>query len=423
MMGWGRKFAETRPKQGSALRVGMIGCGEIAYSATARALKAATNARLVLVMDVNPELASSMGRTYGVPHTTDLQEVLQNPLIDAVLISTPHDQHEPLTFAAAGAGKHVMCEKPIACTVEQANRMILACEAAGVCLGVNMIARYEAVTRVARDLVASGAIGRVIGLNVHFTIRKPDAYWDGGFTGRSLSPWRRYWTASGGGTLMINIIHELDRLCFISSLDVVSASAEIATLGTDVEVEDTASVTYRFSNGALGSITASSCAPGNRSFGVQIIGTEGQITFGAVAAGLLRETINRKRRVYMLRRTLPAPLLALVSRGSMQVFTLNDIPGLKRGRWTKVRVPGRANARKLYIEAFADAVRTGRRPDIDGEDGRKILEAVLTAYHSARTGTRRLIRDGDGPPLAMEATPSLGIAGIENIHAKGVGAS
>ena len=81
-----RMSDSARVLQGSALRVGMIGCGEIAYSATGRALKTATNARLMLVMDVNPELAASMGRTYGVPHTTDLQEVLQNPLIDAVLI-------------------------------------------------------------------------------------------------------------------------------------------------------------------------------------------------------------------------------------------------------------------------------------------------------------------------------------------------
>lgn len=394
-------------RQGPALRIGMIGCGEIAYSMTARALKAASNARLMLVMDVDPELAASMGQTYGVPHTTDLQEVLQNPQLDAVLISTPHDQHEPITIAAAAAGKHVMCEKPIACTVEQADRMILACEAAGVELGINMVARYEAVTRAARDLVASGAIGRITGLNAHFTVRKPDAYWDGGFTGRSLSPWRRYWTSSGGGVLMINIVHELDRLCTVSGLDVVSASAEIATLATNVEVEDTASVTYRFNNGALGSITASSFAPGNRSFGLQVIGSEGQITFGAFAGSLFRETIKRKGRSYMLRRILPAPLLARLNRGSMQVYTVNDVPGLKRDRWTKVSVPVAADPRRLCIEAFADAVLAGRRCDIGGVEGRRILEAVVAAYESARTGTRWVIEDHQPPvcPFAQAAAP------------------
>lgn len=380
--------------QKPALRVGMIGCGEIAYSATARALKAASGARLMLVMDVDPALAASMGRAYGVPHTADLQEVLHNPQIDAVLISTPHDQHEPITVAAAAAGKHVMCEKPIACTVEQANRMIEACEAGGVQLGINMVTRYEAVTRAAHELVASGAIGRITGLNAHFTIRKDDAYWDGGFTGRSQSPWRRFWKSAGGGVLMINMVHELDRLCFVSGLDVVSASAESATLATDVEVEDTASVTYRFGNGALGSITASSFAPGNRSFGLQVIGTEGQITFGAIAASLFREAMKRQGRSYMLRRILPSPLLAHLNRGSMRVFTVKNVPGLRRNRWTTVRVPVAADARRLYIEAFADAVLAGRPPDIGGQEGRRILEAILAAYESARTGTRCLIEDG-----------------------------
>ena len=106
---------------------------------------------------------------------------------------------------------------------------------------------------------------------------------------------------------MLNIIHELDRLCFISGVDVVSASAEIATLATDVEVEDSASVSYRFSNGAIGSVTTSSSAPGNRSYGLQIIGTEGQITLGTVVASLLRETTKRMGRSY-IRRILPSPL-------------------------------------------------------------------------------------------------------------------
>lgn len=375
------------------LRVGMIGCGEVAHSLTGRALKAARNALLVVVMDVDASLATSMGQTFGVPSTTSLQGVLENPGIDAVLISTPHDQHEPLTFAAVAAGKHVLCEKPIACTVEQAHRMIGACREGGVMLGVNMVSRYEAVTRAARELVAAGAIGRIVGLNVHFTIQKPETYWNGGFTGRSQSPWRRYWASAGGGVLMINIVHELDRLCFISGLDVVSASAEIATLNTDVEVEDSASVSFGFSNGALGTIIASSVAPGNRSFGIQIIGTEGQIVCEVFAAGLLRDTIKRQGRSYTLRRVLPAAILSHLQRKSMQVFTVNDVPGLRRNRWTRVKVPAGTDPRQLYIEAFADAFLAGRPSNVSGEEALKILQAVQAAYGAARTGTRWRLGD------------------------------
>lgn len=379
----------------AVLRVAMIGCGEVAFYMTAPALMSARNARLVLAMDIHADLAASMGRACNVPYTTDLQEVLRHPDIDAVLISAPHYQHQPLTLAAAAAGKHVMCEKPMACTLQQADQMIMACEAAGVHLGINMIARYEAATGRARALVASGAIGEVTAVNVHFTIQKPETYWDGGFTGRAASPWRRYWTSAGGGVLMINIVHELDRLCFVSGLHVVSASAEVGTLMTDVEVEDTATVSYRFSNGALGSITASSCAPGNRSFGLQIIGTEGQIILGAFAASLLREKLKKQDRTYALRRVLPSPLMQWFNRRSLQVFTVNNVPGLKRDRWTTVRVPLGTDPRRLYIESFADAVLRGHRPDICGEKGRQVLAAVLAAYDAAQAGTRVMIREED----------------------------
>ena len=373
------------------LRVGMIGCGEVAYSLTGKSLSNARNARMVLAMDDSLERARSFGAAFGVPATDRLDQVLENPEVDAVVISTPHVDHEPLTVRAAAAGKHVMCEKPIACTLDQADRMIEACKSAGVFLGINMVARYESVTRSARDFVQSGAIGDVIGLNVHFTIRKPDSYWDGGFTGRARSPWRRSWASAGGGVMMINIIHELDRLCFIAGVRPVSVSADIATFCSEVEVEDSAAATYRFSNGAIGSITASSCAYGDRSFGVQIIGTHGQITFGAFAARLLRDTLKRNGRSYALRRIVPEALLTRLARPSLKVFTVRQIPGLKANRWNTLRAPVLGDARRLYVERFAEAVAEGREPEVGGAEGRRILEAVLAAYGSARTGTRWML--------------------------------
>ena len=126
-----------------------------------------------------------------------------------------------------------------------------------------------------------------------------------------------------------------------------------------------------------------------------------------MAASLLRETARRKGRYKMLKRIPPLPLLALLNRKSMRVFTVNAVPGLKRDRWTKVRSPWTADARRLYTEAFADSVLAGRRPDISGEEGRKILEAIMAAYHSAHTGTRQLIGDEDRHPPQTAATPSF----------------
>lgn len=374
---------EQRP-----LRVGMIGCGEVAYSLTGKAVTAAQGVRLVRAMDADESLARSFGETFKVPHTARLDDILDDPEIDAVIISTPHVEHEPLTRLAAAAGKHIMCEKPIACSLDQADRMIEACDATGVHFGVNMVARYESVTRHAHELVRSGAIGDVIGLNIHFTVKKPASYWNGGFTSRAPSAWRKSWQSAGGGVLMINIIHELDRLCFIAGVEPAAVSAEIGTYCSNIEVEDSACAVYLFSNGAIGTITASSCAHGNRSFGGQVIGSHGQIVLGTFAARLLLGAAKRRGYSYMLRRVLPERLINWALRPELEVYTVKDVPGLRAGRWNRLCAPLTGDARRLYIEAFARSVREHRPPEVDGIQGRRILEAVLAAYGSTQTKTR-----------------------------------
>ena len=123
------------------LKIGMIGCGEIAYKASGQAIQQARNAEMVIAMDPVAHVAESFGATFGVNHTTELEQVLGSEDVEAVVISAPHYLHESLTVQAAEAGKHVMCEKPIACTMAQADRMIAACKNAGVLLSVNLISR------------------------------------------------------------------------------------------------------------------------------------------------------------------------------------------------------------------------------------------------------------------------------------------
>ncbi|MCP5120505.1 MAG: Gfo/Idh/MocA family oxidoreductase, partial [bacterium] len=189
------------------LKIGMIGCGEIAHKASGEAIQAARNAEMVIAMDPVPDVAASFGETFGTPHTTDLGELLAHPEVEAVVVSAPHVLHAPLTVQAAEAGKHVMCEKPIACTLEQADEMIEACRKAGVLLGVNLVSRYEAGTLKGRELVAQGVIGKIIGLQFHVMSDKPESYWTGGYTGRVQTTWRKSREESGGGVLVMNLVH------------------------------------------------------------------------------------------------------------------------------------------------------------------------------------------------------------------------
>ena len=119
-----------------SLGLGLIGCGEVVFRETAPAIQAAGNAHLVRVMDIDVGRAASVGNDWGVPHTTSLDEVLADSKVDAVVVSTPHHLHVEQTLLACRAGRHVICEKPLATSLEDADAMIAACRNAKVQLGV-----------------------------------------------------------------------------------------------------------------------------------------------------------------------------------------------------------------------------------------------------------------------------------------------
>ena len=333
------------------LRIGMIGCGEIAYRETATAIQAAGNAEMVIAMDTVEHVARSFGETYGLPATTRLEDVLEHPEVDTVVISVPHFLHLPLTVQAARAGKHVMVEKPIAVTLEQADEMIAACHAAGVRLGVLYVTRYNAEIVRARELIEQGAVGRIMALQFQLVSNKPESYWTSGYSGRVQTDWRKSKEKSGGGTLIMNLSHDMDRLRAITGLEAVRVYAEVDTFATDTEVEDTIALTLRYDNGAVGTLYACSCAPGAGSSGDRIYGTEGQIVFG---------------------------------RDRLRVFTEAEVEGLERGAWTDVEPPV-VDARQVFVERFCQAVLEGAALDIPGEEGRKTLETIVAAYRSGET--------------------------------------
>jgi predicted dehydrogenase len=329
----------------------MIGCGEIAYKATGKSIQTSSNAEMVVGMDPVEYVARSFGETFGIEATTNLDAVLSSPDVDAVVISTPHYTHAPLAIAAARAGKHVMVEKPMACTLEQADAMIAACKQAGVLLTVNLVSRYDPSAVRAKALIEQGAIGEVMAIKFHGASHKPDSYWTGGYTGRVETEWRKSKEQSGGGILIMNYVHDIDRLRYITGLEAVRVYAEYDTYATDVEVEDFITVSIRYDNGAIGNLLASSCARGNESTGNRIYGTEGQIIF---------------------------------DRGKLRVYTVQEVAGLEKDIWNEIATPP-IDSRQVFIERFAQAVSEGQEPDIPGEEGRKTLETIYAAYKSGET--------------------------------------
>jgi UDP-N-acetyl-2-amino-2-deoxyglucuronate dehydrogenase len=336
----------------SELGFGIIGCGEIAV-ATAQGIADAPNARIARVMDVREELARDLGQKHGAPWTTSQEDLLADPAVEAVYVAVPHFLHAPITVAAAAAGKHVLCEKPIATTLADADRMIAATRAAGVALSIPFAGLTTSTHRRAQHWIQEGLIGKVVGIQVFGLSDKPASYWQGGYSGRSPSDWRTQREKSGGGILVMNLVYNVNDLRQITGLKPVRIYAEWDTFNTPgVDVEDYIAVSVRYDNGAIGTYLAGSAVPGRGrgiSRGDRIIGTDGQIILGHP----LQLYVNEARAGFPAR--------------EWQEVNIEEEPGSERSK---------------RVKNFAAAVLDGQKPPVTGEDGRDALEFILASYRS-----------------------------------------
>ncbi|MHB1294886.1 MAG: Gfo/Idh/MocA family protein [Anaerolineae bacterium] len=342
-----------------ALRFGVIGCGEIAEQ-TCAGIDAAQNASIAMLMDSRPEVLSDLSELYTAPTTTNVADVFANPHVDAVYVATPHALHAALGIRAAEAGKHVLMEKPITTTLADADALIQACRANGVKLGVAFYGQVDAGLAAARDLVRAGMLGDIISVRIDALGDKPAHYWTSGYSQRVKTDWRQRKDQAGGGVLIMNAIHDLNTMRWVTGLEVTRVYAEMDTFATDVEVEDTAAAVLRLSNGAIGVIHAGSAMRGGAHQdmgGPRIYGAKGQLILGGSA-------------------TRVKPIVCLTE----------PTEGGRPGVWQELRFSGPQGDREQIVARFADAVLRGAEPPTTGEDGRKALEIVLAAYRSAETG-------------------------------------
>lgn len=338
------------------IRFGVIGCGEIA-AATCLGLASSPFTSITMLMDTRPETLADLAELYHVPTTTEAAKVFDNSEVDAVYIATPHALHVPLGISAARAGKHVLVEKPIATSLADADRLIQACEQAGVKLGVAYYNQVDDGHRAARDLVKAGVLGDIIAIRISVVADKPAGYWHGGYSQRVKTDWRTSKEQAGGGVLLMNGSHELNAVRFVTGMDVTRAYAESDTLATDVEVEDTIGAVLRYANGAIGVIQAGSAMRGGdyqTLGGPRICGTRGQIILNPSG-------------------TQEKPLLFMAEPGE----------GVRPGEWHEVPFSGKPADRQAIVEGFARAILENREPPCSALDGRKALEVVLACYRSA----------------------------------------
>lgn len=338
---------------------GIIGCGTIG-GVHAEAIRRVTGVRLVAVADMAEQKAKKMGEDYGVPYYSNYRDLLERDDIDVVNVCLPSGLHMDACIDAANAGKNILCEKPLEITLSRIDKILEAVHKNGVKLGVVFQKRFQNPSKLIKDAIISGKLGKLISGSAYLKMYRTQAYYDSG-------AWRGTWKLDGGGCLMNQGIHGIDLLqWFMGPVKSVYAVTDIVA-HERIEVEDVAVALVKFANGAAGVIEGStSCYPGLPSV-LEVYGTNGTVT-------LQEEKLTRWAFINPTEDDKTLAKKAAEEGGKTEEIDRSD-PLATVG-----------DSHLLPIEDMAAAVREDRDPAVTGEEGRKSVEIILAIYKSAKTG-------------------------------------
>lgn len=327
----------------------LIGASTIAAQYMIRAIRAQNGGEIVRVLSGSAARGVNYAREHGIPKSgTDLDEALADPSVEAVYVSTTNEKHLAQSLAAIAAGKHVLCEKPLAMTVADAAAMVAAAEETGVVFATNHHLRCSGSHRAVRDLIAGGRIGRVLSLRIFHAVHLPE----------NLQGWRINSAEAGGGVIPDITVHDADVTRFLLGEDPETVVAQMTSSGMGQGVEDSAMSVWTMPSGAMVMSHDSFTHPFAGS-GFEVHGTEGSI----FARGVMTQR----------------PL------GEIELVT-------KAGRET-VAFP----AHDLYVQGVGEFVAAAQgkgKPAATGWDGVKSLAVAFAVREAAATGTRQTVNYG-----------------------------
>jgi predicted dehydrogenase len=325
----------------------------------ARAIAELRNSKLVAVQSRNPANAERIANIAGgCAMYTEVDALLERDDVDVVCICTPSGAHMEPAVAAARAGKHVVVEKPLEITLARCDRLIDACDRAGVQLATIFPSRFSAANQLLKQAIEKGKFGRLTLGDTYVKWWRSQAYYDSG-------AWRGTWDLDGGGALMNQAIHNVDLLYWLMG-DVAEICGFTGTLAHErIDVEDVAVASLRFQNGALGVIEAATSAYPGLAKRTEIHGDRGSAAVEQDDVTLWRfEPETRSDRA------IQKKLLGRARGGA----GASDPRGITHA--------GHA----AQLRDFVQALDRGTRPLVDGREGRKSVEIVLAIYRAARTG-------------------------------------
>jgi predicted dehydrogenase len=338
---------------------GIIGSGGIATTAHIPSLKEIPEAQILAISNRSIDKARAVASQLdSVAAYSDNQQVIDHPGVDAVILCMPPKWHAEWAIKAAQAGKHVLCEKPMARTVQECDEMIAACRAAGVQLMIAEMKRFNPGFRKAKQLLDQGVIGSV------FLARYHNSY----FEPHTRISWWVVPDISGGGEMMNELTHQVNVLRWL-----LGPVTEVGCMSNHPQgpmPEDNAAVTLRFQNGALSVVTVSWMT---KSYNV---------TFPAPLDHAWDERIDLFGIDGSI--SIQTPFTYWRTPIELLVYTEKDLPGFNKG-WNVIRCA----ATEHYVEQLRHFIRCIRREEtceVAGEEGRADLAVVLAAMEAAESG-------------------------------------
>lgn len=268
---------------------GIVGCGWVARDYVAPGIAASPNGRLVAACDSSLAHVTAIAPAEAPVRTQDFAAFLRTPGLDAVYIATPNDSHRALTEAAAAAGKHVMCEKPMATRYDDAVAMVTACARAGVQYATAFDQRFQARHVLLRELVASGALGTVTAVRIHYACWLPPDW--------TVDNWRVDPVRAGGGAFIDLAPHGLDLIQMVLGEPIVELHVLLQRRVFEYPVDDGAVAIARLRSGTLATMNvAYNCPEAYPRRTLEVLGTRAKVdaidTMGQVAGGRLLVTTS-----------------------------------------------------------------------------------------------------------------------------------
>lgn len=335
------------------IKFALLGCGRIVKKHI-EALQEIENAKLVSVCDLDIEKAKKASEMAGgVNYYTSYDEMLKNEEIDVINILTPSGLHPKHTVDIVKKyKKHIVCEKPMALKLEDADEMIRTCDEYGVRLFVVKQNRYNLPVQKTREALENGKFGKITMGTVRVRWARHQAYYD-------QDDWRGTWELDGG-VITNQASHHIDLLEWMLG-EPVSVMAKTETYLADIEADDTAAAIIKFKNGAMGIVEATTATrPINLEGSLSLLGEKGTVVIGGFA-------VNK-----------------------MEMWRFEDETEEESKKIEKefAEIPENVYGfgHKRYLEHVIDCIENNKRALVDGLEGRKSIELINAMYESSETG-------------------------------------